>query len=212
MRKPPSHLVAREGWILIAAAGLLMILAVRLSSVGLGVLALILLVLLIMLFRDPHRTIPSLPLAVLAPLDGTIKSIEHTDRGCLDREATCITMRVDNFGAYSARAPVEGKVLNLQDNYNDGSRLVGVSGLWLRTDEDDDVVMLIDGPRWLRPRSFVGYGERLGQGRRFAFVRIATTARIFIPITSRVEVNRGDYVRSGEDALAMLIHDADEAV
>lgn len=207
MRRPPAHLIAREGWIFIVAALLLGIFAVRLGSVGLGVVALAALVLLMLLFRDPQRPIPSAPLAVLSPVDGTIVSIEYTDRGCLDREATCITVRIDNFGAYSARSPVEGKVLNLQDNYSAGSRLLGLSGLWVRTDEDDDVVVLMDGPRLLRPRSFIGYGERLGQGSRFAFVRLAHTVRVFIPINSRVEVERGDYVRAGVDVLAMLVHE-----
>ena len=123
-----------------------------------------------------------------------------------------MTIRVDNFGAYSARSPVEGKVLNLRDNYSAGSRLLGISGLWVRTDEQDDIVVLMDSPRLFRPVSFVGYGERLGQGRRFAFVRLTHTVRIYIPISSRVDVNPDDYVRAGIDALAMVVHDRDKAV
>lgn len=212
MRKPPSHLIAREGWLFIVGALLLCIFAVRTESIGLGVGGAAVLALAILIFRDPPRQTPSAPLAVLAPVDGTIVAVEHTDRGCLEREATCITIRVDNFGAYAARSPVEGKVLNLQDNYSEGSRMLGISGLWLRTDEGDDIVTLLDGPRGLRARSFVGYGERLGQGRRFAFIRLTQRARVFIPITSRTEVKRGDYVRAGVDALAMVVHMTDEPV
>lgn len=212
LRRPPAHLIAREGWLFIGLAILLMILAVRLGSISLGGFALVALAVLVLLFRDPPREIPSAPLAVLSPVDGTVTAVEHTDRGCLEREATCVTIRINNFGAYSLRSPVEGKVLNLQDNFADGSRMLGVSGLWLRTDEGDDVVVLLDGPRWLRARSFVGYGERLGQGRRFGFMRLSRRARIFIPITSRVEVREGDYVRAGVDELAMVVHATDEAV
>ncbi len=212
MRKPPTHLIAREGWIFITAALLLGIVAIRLTSVGLGVVSIAATALLVLFFRDPYREVPSAPLAVLSPVDGTVISVEHTDRGCLDREATTIAIRVDNFGAYSARAPVEGKVLNLKDNYSAGSRLLGVGGLWVRTDEGDDIVVLLDGPRWLRPVSFVGYGERLGQGRRFGFVRATHRARVYIPISSRVEVEVGDYVRAGVDPLAMVVHDRDKPV
>lgn len=212
MRKPPAHLIAREGWLFISGSVLLCILALRLGNVTLGVVGVVSLVLFVLLFRDPPREIPSAPLAVLSPVDGRVLSVEHTDRGCLEREATCITIRVNNFGAYSVRSPVEGKVLNLQDNFSDGSRMLGLSGLWLRTDEGDDVVVLLDAPRWLRARSFVGYGERLGQGRRFAFMRLTRRARVFIPITSRVEVREGDYVRAGADELAMVVHSTDEAV
>lgn len=212
MRKPPKHLIAREGWIFIAAALLLGIFAIRLMSIGLGVVSIAALVLLVLFFRDPLRVIPSAPLAVLSPVDGTVVSVEYTDRGCLDREATIIAIRVDNFGAYSARSPVEGKVLSLRDNYRAGSRLLGVSGLWVHTDEQDDIVVLMDSPRWVRPVSFIGYGERVGQGRRFAFVRATHSVRVFIPITCRVEVAMGDYVRAGMDALAMLVHDRDKPV
>jgi len=94
-------------------------------------------------------------------------------------------------------------VLNLRDNISAGSRMTGVSGLWVRTDEDDDVVVLMIGSRRIaKPRSFCGYGERLGQGQRFAFIRLARRARIYLPISSSVEVKVGQRVRAGADVLA----------
>lgn len=185
---------------------LLCIVSVRIHSLTLGIISILLLILLILLFRDPPRKIPSLPLAVLSPVDGRIMEIEHTDKGVLEREATRVAIRVDNFGAYTARSPVEGKVLNLQDNYSAGSRLLGISGLWIRTDENDDVVVLMKAPRLLRPKSFIGYGERLGQGQPYGFVRLTRLVHVYIPINSRVEVNVGDYVRAGSSVLASLVH------
>ncbi len=185
---------------------LLCILSLRVHSITLGTFSVLMLILFIFLFRDPPRDIPSAPLAVLSPVDGRIIQVEHTDKGVLERESTRIVIRVDNFGAYTARSPVEGKVLNLQDNYSAGSRLLGVSGLWLRTDEKDDVVVLMKAPRPFRPKSFIGYGERLGQGQPFGFVRLTRLAQVYIPITSRVEVNVGDYVRAGSGILATLVH------
>ena len=59
----------------------------------------------------------------------------------------------------------DAELEHLRDNLSAGSRLSGVSGLWVRTDEGDDVVVLMRGHRRIgRPRSFVRYGERLGQG------------------------------------------------
>lgn len=188
------------------ASLLLLILSVRVGSITLGAFSILLLTLFIFLFRDPPRDIPSAPLAVLSPVDGRIIHVEHTDKGVLERESTVITVRVDNFGAYTARSPVEGKVLNLQDNYSAGSRLLGVNGLWLRTDEKDDIVVLMKAPRLFRPKSFVGYGERLGQGQPFGFIRLTRLSVIYIPINSRVEVSVGDYVRAGSSILASLVH------
>ena len=199
-------LIAREGWPFIVIVLLLFVISFRLGGLILVVPCLALLGLLILLFRDPHRNVPSKPLAVVSPADGKILSIEPTDKGALQRESMRIVVKINPFGAYTSRSPVEGKVLNLMDNVAEGSRLLGIGGLWVRTDEKDDVVVLIKGPRWAGPRSFVGYGERLGQGQRFAFNRFARHIEVFVPANSRLAVKSGQWVRAGSDILATLVH------
>lgn len=207
MRTSRSPLIAREGWPFIATLGLLVIWSASAQNLVLAAFSLPLMVLAVLVFRDPARDIPAEPRAVLSPVDGRVTAVEYTDRGCLEREATRISIRIDNFGAYTVRAPVEGKVYNLQDNFAAGSRLLGMSGLWLHTDEADDVVLLMDGPRLFgRPAALVGYGQRLGQGQRCAYVRLATRAQVFLPLRCGIKVSRGDRVRAGSDVLAMLIH------
>ncbi|MEM7083621.1 MAG: hypothetical protein AAF465_12900 [Pseudomonadota bacterium] len=205
MRQFP--LIAREGWPFILAVLLLLIGSFRLGGLPLVLPCMVLLLLLVLLFRDPHRDVPSKPLAVVSPVDGRILSVEPTDKGVLQRESIRIVIRIFAVGAYTARSPTEGKVLNLIDNLTDGSRLLGVGGLWVRTDERDDVVVLMKGRRgWSRPVSFVGYGERLGQGQRFAFMRLARQAEIYVPINSKLQVKQGDRVRAGSDILSMFVH------
>lgn len=205
MRQFP--LIAREGWPFILVVLLLLISSFRLGGLYLVLPSLVLLLLLVLLFRDPPRDVPSKPLAVVSPVDGKVLSVEPTDKGALQREAMRIVIAVTPVGAYSARSPTEGKVLNLMDNLADGSRLSGVGGLWVRTDERDDVVVLMRGPTgWASPRSFVGYGERLGQGQRFAFNRLARRVEVYVPVNSRMQVKAGDRVVAGEDILSMFVH------
>ncbi|MFK8031160.1 MAG: hypothetical protein AB8G18_13065 [Gammaproteobacteria bacterium] len=205
MRQFP--LIAREGWPFILVVLLLLVGSFRLGGLTLVLPCLVLLLILVLLFRDPHRDVPSKPLAVVSPVDGRILSVEPTDKGALQRESIRIVIKVSAAGAYSARSPTEGKVLNLMDNLTDGSRLLGVGGLWVRTDERDDVVVLMKGPtNWTRPVSFVGYGERLGQGQRFAFNRLARQAEVYVPVNSRMQVKQGDRVRAGSDILSMFVH------
>ncbi len=197
--------IAREGWPFIVAVLLLAIAAIRIGGLHLLLPVFFLLGVLVLLFRDPGREVPSRPLAVIAPVDGRVMKVEPTDRGMLEREAMRIVVRINHFGAYTARSPTEGKILNLRDNLSGGSRLSGISGLWVRTDEGDDVVVLMRGRRRIgRPRSFVRYGERLGQGQRFAFIRLARFAEVFVPLASDLQVKVGDTVRAGGDALAEL--------
>lgn len=162
---------------------------------------------LVTLFQDPWRDIPAAPLGILSPADGRVAQVTPSGPGILDREAVRITVRINNFGAYTARSPIEGKVLDPRDNLSDHSRWLDVHGMWVRSDEGDDVVVLIHGPRWLgAPRAFLGYGERVGQGQRFAFMRLARTVEIYVPANARVRVEPGQRVRAGTDSLAELRH------
>jgi phosphatidylserine decarboxylase len=200
-------LIAPEGWPFIAAAGLGCVLGLRMNSLLMFSASATLALLLLLLFRDPARKLPSIPDAVLSPVDGRIVAVDPTDRACIEGEAMRIRIRINHFGAYTARVPAAGQVLNLHDNLAAGSRLTGQSGLWVRTPSDDDVVFLMEGPRYFgRPKAFVRYGERVGQGQRCAYVRLASHAEVYVPLRSRVRVKRGDYVNAGTDILATLVH------
>jgi phosphatidylserine decarboxylase len=81
------------------------------------------------------------------------------------------------------------------------------NGLWIRTDEDDDVVLQFHGHRFgLAPLAFLRYGERVGQGQRCAFLRLTRQAEVQLPIASRVLVTKGQRVTAGADVLAKLPH------
>lgn len=160
---------------------------------------------LVMLFQDPWRDVPTAPRGILSPADGTVTEITPSGPGILDREAIRITVRINNFGAYTARSPIEGKVLDPRDNLSDYSRWRDVRGMWVRSDEGDDVVVLIKGPgRVGAARAFLGYGERVGQGQRFAFMRLARKAEVYVPANARIRVEPGQRVRAGTDSLAEL--------
>jgi len=57
----------------------------------------------------------------------------------------------------------------------------------------------------LAPRAIVQYGERIGQGKRCAFLRLARSAEVHLPITSTVLVSPGDEVIAGTDIVGKLL-------
>lgn len=162
---------------------------------------------LLLVFRDPHRHIPAAPLGVVSPVDGRVVTVGLADKGVLQGEAHRIVIRINSFGTYTARSPVEGKILDL--NALAAGTVVDypTNALWVQTDEGDDVVLQFHGYRFgLAPRSFMRFGERLGQGQRCAYLRLTRFAEVHLPIDSKILVKPGQTVVAGADLIAKVPH------
>ena len=207
MRGRRNPFVAREGipFLLLTVAGFAI--AVRYLNPWFAVAAGGLFLFLFLLFRDPHRTIPSAPLGVVSPVDGTVLSVDEIEHGLPGGRAHRIRIRIDSFGTYTARAPIEGRVrdprqLAANDNVN-----FGRNALWLQTDEGDDVMLQFSAYRFgLAPSALRGYGERLGQGERCAYLRLTRFAELHLPIASQVLVQPGQIVVAGADLIGKVPH------
>ncbi len=161
-------------------------------------------VLIVYLFRDPERDIPSSPLAVVSPSDGTVVSVETVHDPYLDRPAKRIVIDMSHYGVYSTRAPVEARVHEMRGSAEGGQRPHGV---WLKTDENDDLVVVMHrGPLRNAPRCYVRIGERVGQGQRCGFIGLGGEVEVYVPENSRIEVKPGSRVRAGSDVIATLVH------
>jgi len=200
--RTPS-LIAREGWPWLIASAAATLAAWRLGAGWGTALPAAITGWMLLLFRDPWRDVPPLPLAVLAPADGRVVDVQEVEGQVLRGPWWKITLATSHLGAYSVRAPIEGKILDVREHALPGSD----PGLWLRSEEEDDVVLLFPRRRFgLRPRAFVRYGERVGQGERFAWLRLASRAVVYVPVSSRVQVTAGDRVVAGVSPLAELVH------
>lgn len=205
MKGRRNPFVSPEGipFVVAAAAAL----AVSFLYVGTlpAVAAALLLVVFGLLFRDPRRRIPASPLGVVSPVDGRIVSVSETDAGVLPGVARVIRIRIDGLGTYTARSPVEGKVMDLAAA--GAAATPGIRALWLQTDEGDDVVLKFTGYRFgLAPKSLLGFGERVGQGQRCAYLRWTRFAEVQLPATSRVMVEPGQPVIAGSELVGKLPH------
>ena len=205
MKGKRNPFVAREGvpWLLLVVAGVG--LTWRYASPIYLLLPVLLFVYLFAIFRDPRRHIPAEPLGVVCPVDGIVTDVGLTDASVLGGEAHTIAIAVDSFGTYTARCPVEGKIMDFRgESKHDAVRRLS-SGLWVQTDEGDDVVLQFKGHRFgLAPLAFLRFGERVGQGQRCAYLRLTRVAELQIPIDGRLLVERGQRVKAGCDLLGKL--------
>ena len=176
-------------------------------SFNYAILPAILCAYLYLVFRDPRRDVPAVPLGIVSPVDGIVADIGLTDKSILNGEAHKIIIRVNSLGTYTARCPIEGKIMDFRGDQPNKQVPAETSGLWVRTDEDDDVVLQFHGHRFgLAPRAFLRYGERVGQGQRCAYLRLTRFAEVQLPINGRVLVTAGQRVAAGSDVLAKLPH------
>ena len=166
-----------------------------------------LLVYFFLIFRDPSRAVPAVPLGVVSPVDGYVVSVDRASDATQAGDVQRVVLRVSSLGTYTARCPVEGKIMDLGSAEAEGRTAVDANGLWVRTDEGDDVVLQFNGHRFgLAPRAFLQYGERVGQGQRCAYLRLTRLAALELPLAARIMVTEGQRVAAGSDVLAKLPH------
>ncbi len=207
MKGRRNPFVAREGipFLVVTVIGILA--AWHFGGPGWIVVPLAIFAYLFLIFRDPRRAIPAAPLGVVCPVDGTVVDIGLTEHGAVNGDAHTIVLRINSLGTYTSRCPVEGKIMDIRAILSKNPLPEATSGLWVRTDEGDDVVLQFHGHRFgLAPLAFLRYGERVGQGQRCAYLRLTRFAEVQLPINGRVLVKAGQAVSAGTDLLAKLPH------
>jgi len=196
--------IAREGQIPIAIGVLAAIVITHfvgfMASLGFWLFALV----LVLIFRDPNREVPAVPLAVVSPADGRIISVNEQPDPYLERQSILVSMQMNSYGTFATRSPVEGKVLE-PPNMPHGNN--APHGVWLQTDEADDVVLVMNRGRLHNtPRCYIEFGERVGQGQRCGFIYLGARIDLYLPVSSRIDVSPGDRVCAGSDVIARLVH------
>lgn len=207
MREQDSPLIAREGIPLIALTLALAALALRYLPWWVALLPFGAAILFVLLFRDPRRSGPPVALGVFSPVDGEVVDVDTTNRCVVQGEAYRIRIRIDPLGAYSARSPIEGWVMDLSSKMGGVGEECPVNALWVETDEGNSVVLQFHEYRFgLAPKAFVQFGQRLDQGQRCAYIRLARFAEVYLPIAGRVHVEQGQRVTAGSDLIGAVPH------
>lgn len=197
--------VAREGIPYLALTLALAALLYRYCSAGYAVIALCIFGLLLLLFRDPRRSSPAVALGVVSPVDGEVVKVETTSQCAVQGEAYRVEIRINSLGTYTARSPVEGRIMDLGSRIEELGADCPTNALWLQTDEGDNVVLQFRDYRFgLAPQGFLRFGERVGQGHRFANLRLAGLVELYLPISTRIEVAEGQKVVAGMDLIGRL--------
>jgi len=209
----PHPIIAREGWPFLAAT-LIASLAVNgwagfwwASPLWLATLF------MVQFFRDPPRTVPPDPKAVLSPADGRIVAVERTTDPYLKREALKMSVFMNVFNAHSNRSPVDGEVRNtwyhpgkfFNADLSKASLENERSALWIRTPDGSDVTCVqVAGLIARRILCYASTGQRLARGERYGFIRFGSRVDVYLPLVAVPRASVGDKVYATETVLAVL--------
>ncbi len=210
----PHPIIAREGWVLIGGSFLLA--ALWTSFAGFGFVAALLWILFLLVtqfFRDPPRTVPTLPDVVLSPADGQIVKVEKTIDPFTNKDAILISVFMNIFNVHCQRSPVEGTVEDVQ--YYPGKFLNADLDKASTENERNAVVMrLKDGQAITvvqvaglvarRILCYVQKGDELSRGERYGFIRFGSRLDVYLPTDAEPCVTIGEKVLGTETILAKL--------
>jgi phosphatidylserine decarboxylase len=200
-------IVAKEGWRLIFILSLIIATLQHFVSHYAAVLWCLPLVLL-WLYRDPYRALPSDPLGLLSPVNGTVILAEKHPDPFLGRDAFLIRISMSLTDLYSIRSVTEGKIIQqwLDPEDSDNERSLA-HAIQIQTDENDDIMLVLRPGRFFKQLSCDAViGERIGQGHRCGIIPFGSNVDLYVPLGSGIEVTVGDIVDAGMTRLATLKH------
>jgi phosphatidylserine decarboxylase len=168
-------------------------------------------------FRDPERTIPTDPQALVSPADGLVTHIEEvSDPDFPAGRALRISIFLSIFNVHVNRVPRDGKVVALR--YYPGAFLDARHAecaqrneqLWIDLQEPSGrLVRLkqISGAIARRIVCWLKLGEEIQKGQRLGMIKFGSRTDVLVPGGDRVEVlvKVGDMVQGGATVLLRLL-------
>ncbi len=208
----PHPIIAREGWPFLTIAVVAALVATSLLggwSWPFWVIALFVL----QFFRDPPRTVPLQPNAVLSPADGRIVVVEKAQDPYAGREALKISVFMNVFNVHSNRSPVDGAITKVE--YFPGKFVNADLDKASTENERNAVVVTADNGAVItfvqvagliarRILCYVNPGDKLARGQRYGFIRFGSRVDVYLPLTARPLVTVGQKVSATETILAEL--------
>ncbi len=161
-------------------------------------------------FRDPDRTIPQDPGAVVSPGDGKVTDVSTITVG--NQKQTRLSIFLNVFNVHVNRSPITGVIREIR--YQRGKFLNAMSEVCADQNEQNIVTLEGDGQTvvfkqiaGLLARRIVFYpkvGDRLERGQRVGLIKFGSRVDVLFDASANVTVKVGDHVKGGATVLAYL--------
>jgi phosphatidylserine decarboxylase len=204
--------IAPDGWwfilVPLAVAGLV----AWLGWPKAALLPLVLAAFMTYFFRDPERTPPAVPDAVLAPADGRVVDVRTDVHDPFVGPARQVSIFLSPLDVHVNRAPIDGRVVSV--DHRPGAFLPAY-----RADasvKNEQTAVSLEGPSGrVVMRQIAGVlarrivcrvrpGDVLRGGERYGMIKFGSRMDVVMPAAARLSVSVGDRVRAGETVLGVL--------
>jgi phosphatidylserine decarboxylase len=164
-------------------------------------------------FRDPARTSPADPNAVLAAADGTVADIvELEEPEVMHALQKRVGIFLSVFDVHTNRAPVEGKIiykkahagLCLDARHADCTTKNRAMTWAFQNSRGIFVVRQLTGMIARRIVGWSSVGDELRKGEHFGMIRFGSRTEVYLPLDAEILVKVGDRVTGGTSVIARL--------
>ena len=163
-------------------------------------------------FRDPERSIPEDPNAIVSPGDGKIVEIISEKDPLLDEAYTRVSIFLNVFNVHVNRVPISGKIQATR--YNPG-KFFNAASHKASLDNEQSAILLNNGHVTILVKQIAGLiarrivcwakeGDEYQRGHRFGLVRFGSRIDIFLPEGTDIKVAIGDIVNGGSSIIGYL--------
>ena len=163
-------------------------------------------------FRDPERSIPEDPNAIVSAGDGRVVEIVQEKDPLLDGVYTRVSVFLNVFNVHVNRVPIAGKIQATR--YNPGKFLNAASHK-ASLDNEQSAILLNNGHVTILVKQIAGLiarrivcwaeeGDEYQRGQRFGLIRFGSRVDIFLPEGTDIKVAIGDIVNGGSSIIGYL--------
>jgi len=163
-------------------------------------------------FRDPERSIPEDPNAIVSAGDGRVVEIVQEKDPLLDGVYTRVSVFLNVFNVHVNRMPIAGKIQATR--YNPGKFLNAASHK-ASLDNEQSAILLNNGHVTILVKQIAGLiarrivcwaeeGDEYQRGQRFGLIRFGSRVDIFLPEGTDIKVEIGDIVSGGSSIIGYL--------
>jgi phosphatidylserine decarboxylase len=157
-------------------------------------------------FRNPTRTIPADPRAIVSPADGKVVKLERVGN------VTKMSIFLSLFNVHVNRSPIAGKIEAV--NYRPGKFLVAFNDK-ASTDNERNIIMVSDGRITIVFTQIAGIvarrivfwkkvGDSVAKGELIGLIRFGSRVDVLFPAGTEATVAIGDRVKGGSTQIGII--------